>query len=590
MASHYSVIQKYVQWGNYVCNSVIQALSGALQDILDQYYASVIQLETEQSNEALNMHKLIYFVRPNMFTLSLLANLVCEIGQLGTSSGQILSLLHKHVTLSMGDMKSQEMLIELTECAIVPFIEMLQLWILKGVIIDTYQQFFIVKHDEAPNMDADDGEGMARYWDCRYAIKQERIPTFLEMDADIILRTGKYLNVIRQCGHRICPPEELTHLEYSALRHKHSTFIKSAYHYASKTLLELLCGQYNLMGHITSVKRYFLLQQGDLITQFMDASEEELNKNLDKVAPVRLDNLLQLIVRLSSAKNDPCLDNLHCDLFTIDLVTQMSKIHVVGANDLSAIMAEETDENAPASGTQMTGLECFVFQYDVQWPVSIVLNQWALSLYQMLFRLLFYCKHVERQLCRIWIDNKHTCGLFETVEKWRGAFALRQRMLDAIQHIENYMMIEVIEPNWHVLLEKMKTVQNIDDVIVIHQDFLHICVHNCMLSYPDLLRDVFSMSNTCLKFCKVIQSHTENMSKDTVQDLSKEFDGHLVSLLKRINDLTTDAAAAGKLNSLVCRINFNGFYTDKLDQRTAVQSTTQLNENGAADEQSYMAV
>ena len=40
----------------------------------------------------------------------------------------------------------------------------------------------------------------ADYWEKRYTIERERIPVFLERVSDVILRTGKYLNVIRQCG------------------------------------------------------------------------------------------------------------------------------------------------------------------------------------------------------------------------------------------------------------------------------------------------------------------------------------------------------------------------------------------------------
>lgn len=84
------------------------------------------------------------------------------------------------------------------------------------------------------------------------------------------------------------------------------------------------------------------------------------------------------------------------------------------------------------------------------------------------------------------------------------------------------MMIEVIEPNWHVFIEKMKTVQNVDDVIVIHQDFLHMCLQNCMLNHPDLLRDVIGMCNVCLRFCKFIQSETRNskMSDTSIEALN----------------------------------------------------------------------
>lgn len=40
----------------------------------------------------------------------------------------------------------------------------------------------------------------ADYWLKKYTIRRERIPIFLESVSDIILRAGKYLNVIRQCG------------------------------------------------------------------------------------------------------------------------------------------------------------------------------------------------------------------------------------------------------------------------------------------------------------------------------------------------------------------------------------------------------
>lgn len=40
----------------------------------------------------------------------------------------------------------------------------------------------------------------ADYWEKKYAVRRERIPKFLEPVADIILKAGKYLNVIRQCG------------------------------------------------------------------------------------------------------------------------------------------------------------------------------------------------------------------------------------------------------------------------------------------------------------------------------------------------------------------------------------------------------
>lgn len=49
----------------------------------------------------------------------------------------------------------------------------------------------------------------------------------------------------------------------------------------------------------------------------------------------------------------------------------------------------------------LTGIETFSFGMEVKWPVSLILNHKAIACYQMIFRHLFYCKHVERLLCRL---------------------------------------------------------------------------------------------------------------------------------------------------------------------------------------------
>lgn len=571
MAGHYSAVQKFAQWGDKIKNQVLQALSEVIQTILNDYRLSITQLEKEKFNNNLTLHKLHYLIRPNAQKLNILAELVDKISKCDLKSGTILTLLFDEITLQTGDSMSQKMMIELTERASVPYIEMLERWILKGVIIDKCNQFFVVDHmkellDQNSQMDT------AHYWEKRYTIQADRIPRFLENDKDIILRAGKYLNVIRQCGQQIHPPANTSKMQFSATDHNHSLFIKQAYHNASKTLLELLVNENNLMGHISSVKRYFLLQQGDLITQFMDATEKELSKTVDKVFPLCLNNLLQLIVRFSSAKNDPCIEHLFCDLITMDLMEQMTKIHEAGHQNNVAV--DITD----GENFNLSGLECFAFGYAVEWPVSIVLNQWALSQYQMLFRLLFYTKHVERQFHKVWIENCKITKKMPKEEKlqWRTAFALRTRMINAIQHLENYMMIEIIEPTWRIFTDRMENVSNVDEVIKIHQDFLHTCLQNCCLNHPDILRCIMSICGVCLNFAKFIQSDDGNKVSNKWQAIinafGKEFDKYLFQLLNTINGMSCEEMAGAKLINLVHRINFNGYYSERIEHRGTKKS------------------
>lgn len=248
---------------------------------------------------------------------------------------------------------------------------------------------------------------------------------------------------------------------------------------------------------------------------------------------------------------------------------QMSKIHDAGNQIEGDINVADNDN------LSLNGLECFSFGYSVEWPVSIVLNSWSLSQYQMLFRLLFFCKNVECQLYKVWIE---ICAITKRLSrqektKWRIAFALRQRMLNAIQHLENYMMIEIIEPTWHTSSERMKNVQNVDEVMTIHQDFLHTCLQNCCLNHPNILRTIMSICSVCLGFAKFIQSDTGMKItpkwQANIDGFGNEFDKLLHQLLNMINSMTLEEMAGAKLINLVHRINFNGYYSESLEHNGA---------------------
>ena len=133
------------------------------------------------------------------------------------------------------------------------------------------------------------------------------IPAFLHSNVDKILRTGKYLNVIQQCeqgktkktfykAERTRPRMLLNpfkkrtkdeidfkheddneeDLRYFENPEDYNAPLEQAYAFASKTLLELLIKDRDLIGHLRSVKHYFLLDQGDFIVQFMDLCGDEL--------------------------------------------------------------------------------------------------------------------------------------------------------------------------------------------------------------------------------------------------------------------------------------------------------------------------
>uniref|UniRef100_A0ABM0N0D7 Gamma-tubulin complex component n=1 Tax=Saccoglossus kowalevskii TaxID=10224 RepID=A0ABM0N0D7_SACKO len=383
-------------------------------------------------------------------------------------------------------------------------------WIYKGIIRDPYHEF-LVEEDDSVQKEQIQKEYNDSYWNKRYTICRDRIPKFLEPCVDKILNTGKYLNVVRQCRRDPkCPSAE--EILYTLKEREYIDVIEKAHSYASKMLVDLLIEERELIGRLRSIKHYFLMDQGDFFVHFMDIAEDELKKYMDDIIPSRLETLLELAQRTSLANNDPFKDDLKVELSPYDLITQLLRILAIDSKQEQSGRIHDMDP----SEIHISGLEAFSFDYVVRWPESLILSRKALTAYQLIFRHLFYAKHVERLLCNVWVGNKMSKQYSVHTAQWyASAFALRQRMLHFVQNFEYYMMFEVIEPNWHLLETNLKSISNIDDVIAHHSDFLDTyCLRDCMLTNMDLLKILSKLLMVCVTFSNFIQRVTESMNVD----------------------------------------------------------------------------
>jgi len=389
LCSRYSTVARFAEANELMeAGRVNQALAGAYQDLLGDYLVFVAQLETQFRAGDLTLNKVWFYVQPTLRTMTLLATTAETVAKLGARGGRTLSLLHEKLreARSGGSEAEAAVAAHLARSAAKPFFRTLARWVHTGVIDDPGRDFF-VEDNEVVERSALPLEYSDDYWERRYSIRAEQIPAFLHAHADMILRTGKYLNVIQQCDKALDEDEkgDEDFLEkeedvvYMANPEQYLKPLEKAHELASKTLLELLVKDRDLIGHLRSVKHYFLLDQGDFITQFLDLCEPELSQNVNQVEPARLESLLELAQRTSAAAGDPYKDAVCVELLPYDLLFQMCKI-------LSIDTEEEAEFHTFAATSELTGMEAFAFGYDVQWPISLVLNRKSLACYQMLLR------------------------------------------------------------------------------------------------------------------------------------------------------------------------------------------------------------
>ncbi|KAL3266582.1 hypothetical protein HHI36_010746 [Cryptolaemus montrouzieri] len=566
LASHYSIIQRFTEEKmRFEYGQVNNALAEKMAAIIKEHTLFVVQLESEYRAENLTLQKLWFFVQRNLQTLGVTANIASTISKSDARGGKVLSLLHDHITSSIGDDKSQNLCVCLMEAACVPYMKMLSMWIYRGIISDPISEF-LIEDNEVVQKDDMPVDYSSDYWDKKYAIRRERTPKFLEPMADKILKAGKYLNVIRQCGksHKT----QLLSIQYKIEEKHYIEAIEKAYVSASQTLLDLVIKEEDLIGRLKSVKNYFLLEKGDFIVTFLNLTEKEMSKNVGDVIQGRLEALMDLSLRLSSAINDPYKDDLQTDLLQHGLQFQMFKI-------LSIQTTAEQEYRSIQEQKNLQVIETFAFSYKVHWPLSLILNRKSLACYQMIFRHLFYCKHVDRMICQVWRANKVAKRFpFEDAQQYRTAFALRQKMLHCVQNLEYHMMVEVIEPHWCSFMQKISKVNNVDEILFCHSDFLDSCLKDCMLTIPHILATIVKILAICVEFCKFMKTelvlhHPNQLTngdsapsfKDKISEFDVDFTSALLTLLDQINELNKDTREHDRLFNLLYRMDFNVYYS-----------------------------
>lgn len=177
-------------------SQVLQALASTMRQLLVDYQQTICVLEADASQ--LTLPKMLHMLRPTRQSMAVLAQTVDLIERYKLRGAAVLSMLHQQIVESIGDKARQAVLEHLLERAAVPYMHTLELWIVKGVIMDPLREF-MVREDNVETGELKEES----YWHHRYMLVNDRIPIMLKGVSPKVIRTGKYLNVIRQCGHTV---------------------------------------------------------------------------------------------------------------------------------------------------------------------------------------------------------------------------------------------------------------------------------------------------------------------------------------------------------------------------------------------------
>jgi len=155
---------------------------------------------------------------------------------------------------------------------------------------------------------------------------------------------------------------------------------------------------------------------------------------------------------------------------------------------------------------------------------------------------------VERQLCGAWQIHQGIRSMNSKGTAILRSSLLCRSMLKFISSLLHYLTFEVLEPNWHVMHDRLQSTRSVDEVIQHHDFFLDKCLRGCLLLLPDVLKKMEKLKSVCLQYAAATQwlisssidinsqSHPQKtMIRDTtvtesIFNFEREFNSELQSL------------------------------------------------------------
>lgn len=554
MATHYSAMEAFVEIQSRAeCGAVSHSLCASIRKLLKDYLILIAQLEGQLlNNPTFTLHLLHLHTMPTSQCLAQLYSMGQELllknglldedieesiddfdedvdnileqlkegGDLVPGSmsrkkmckgGNILGLLTGRLASFSGDPTTKSLLQSLLRDASRPYMTMLNEWLHHGGIKDPHAEF-LVKEQKWIRREKLEEDYTDEYWEKRYTIRENEVPPQLKSVQDKVLLAGKYLNVVRECGG-VDVSKAVMDVPQTLDDPRFLDNVNSAYTYANASLLNLLVTKNSLTTRFRSLKHYFFLDRSDFFSYFLELGASELRKPARGVNEGKLQSLLDIVLRQpgSVAALDPFKEDVKVKMNKIGLTKWlMQVVNVSGVNQDGAEADKQSSAHPMEEDKDILGFDALELDYQVPFPLSLVISRKTVLRYQLVFRHLLSLRHLETLLVTSWADQNKTVSWRHKssdrrLEIWkRRAWNLRAKMLVFVQQLLYFCTAEVIEPNWVGLMDRVNRVdadasevdegdmkqvnRTVDELMQDHVDFLDTCLKECMLTQAKLLK------------------------------------------------------------------------------------------------------
>lgn len=228
---------------------------------------------------------------------------------------------------------------------------------------------------------------------------------------------------------------------------KLSKVVLGLFEQVNRKMVEVIENEKALKALLSDLSSLFFINQTHPVSTFINDCKDELTKSFKDIDQDWIQNKFDLLL----SSND---DIVKCSFVDTGLYEQLLKI-------ITNKDSEGLKLNLPKGSylfasksviLNFLGIDLFTLNYELSFPLNLVVPKSAISKYQIIFRHLFGILNISNRLS----SKKQLTKLPSAISKL--VLFLRQQMVAFIQNLHCYLIQEVLQPQLGNLLKNLPMV------------------------------------------------------------------------------------------------------------------------------------
>jgi gamma-tubulin complex component 4 len=283
------------------------------------------------------------------------------------------------------------------------------------------------------------------------------------------------------------------------------------------------------------LRSFFLLARGELFQEFIEEADTFLNKPPNAATEYDIRQCFVSTIRKLLADDE-------------DLV---AKIKV----ELNLPKVDKNNKDVP----KKTGWELLSLSYNVPWPLHLIISPNVLTKYNDVFRFLLLAKRTQLLLHKAWTDQKHD-KVNSIPNHCSESWQLRCHMMFVVDNLQYYLMADVLESQFSLLLERLKQSTNFEELRHSHDIFLSSVISNTFVNNKPVNQCLTELLQCCIAYCQLVEYGQGDQSGPKLEEISVNFSRQSSWLFKLLTSIK-GRQTGSQLAQLLLRIDYNRYFS-----------------------------